>query len=249
MKETLNPGENFGYLRRAYSPNRSKTHLRLANAGFDPTDPRFKRARRDFARDFFVLEAQTQRDSRTGLLNRNGLENRLHEVSQRAIRHGDKFMVTYLDANDLKSINDKHPLGHAAGDELLRRIASVLNDNTRDIDHVARIGGDEFVVILDNLDGENFGAWAKRLREKLRDNDISLPLGAILLDPKSIEESIILADKLMYLAKAQSKRQKKIVDEKLRELEEMNIRVKLLKGRNPVAIGIKEEQKKTEKTS
>ncbi len=84
-------------------------------------------------------------DSLTGALNRKGLRNQLAEALARLDRYGDGFAVFCLDLDGFKVVNDHH--GHAAGDDLLRQVADRVRSCMRDVDLLARIGGDEFAVI------------------------------------------------------------------------------------------------------
>jgi diguanylate cyclase (GGDEF)-like protein len=78
----------------------------------------------------------------TGLRNRRGLDGVLDQL----IGSGESFSLMHLDLDFFKEVNDT--LGHAAGDHVLRQVAHVLRDETRESDTVARVGGDEFVIIL-----------------------------------------------------------------------------------------------------
>ena len=98
-----------------------------------------------------AAEIQAFTDPLTGLYNRRGLELALAVAlrSTEAARvHGDRggFALAHLDLDKFKEVNDR--LGHAAGDEVLRQVARVLHSETRSNDTVARVGGDEFVLIL-----------------------------------------------------------------------------------------------------
>jgi len=119
--------------------------------------------------------AMAYRDPLTGLRNRRYLDERLSEEVQRAQRRsqgGPSLLV-----NSFKQINDSR--GHAAGDEVLRWVASFLEATVRNYDVCCRTGGDEFMVILPSTDGEGVNRLALRLRERLCEENRQLlpPIG------------------------------------------------------------------------
>jgi len=89
-------------------------------------------------------------DALTGLPNRQLFLDRLDAAISRALRSGGGFALLYLDLDHFKQVNDRH--GHAAGDLLLCEVARRLLRAVRDVDSVGRIGGDEFVVLLEAVD-------------------------------------------------------------------------------------------------
>jgi diguanylate cyclase (GGDEF)-like protein/PAS domain S-box-containing protein len=94
-------------------------------------------------------------DKLTGLPNRTMFEELLELAISRARRHGASVAVVYADLDDFKLVNDS--LGHEAGDELLRQLAGRLKEATRETDLVARQGGDEFLLLLADLDRSSEG--------------------------------------------------------------------------------------------
>jgi diguanylate cyclase (GGDEF)-like protein/PAS domain S-box-containing protein len=92
------------------------------------------------------LEFQTNRDALTGLANRNLLRDRLGQAISYAYRYGHPIWILFVDLDRFKFVNDT--LGHQAGDTLLKAVSSRLQSCVRDTDTVARMGGDEFVLVL-----------------------------------------------------------------------------------------------------
>ncbi|ANB01677.1 EAL domain-containing protein [Ectothiorhodospira sp. BSL-9] len=109
------------------------------------------------------LDYQASHDPLTGLLNRRELmfrlERALHDARRRHVQHA----LLYLDLDQFKLINDTS--GHQAGDELLRRIATLLTDHARQGDALARLGGDEFAAILHEVSPEQAMRLAEGMRE------------------------------------------------------------------------------------
>jgi diguanylate cyclase (GGDEF)-like protein len=91
-------------------------------------------------------------DSLSGLANRNLLQERVEQIIELNKRSGKEFALLFLDLDHFKSVNDS--LGHDVGDELLRNVARVIQDILRLNDVVARIGGDEFVIVLTSYSNE-----------------------------------------------------------------------------------------------
>jgi diguanylate cyclase (GGDEF)-like protein len=102
-------------------------------------------------------------DALTGLLNHGAMQVRIREEIARAHRDGTQLSCALIDLDDFKRVNDLR--GHAAGDELLRRVAQALQQQLRPYDQVARYGGDEFVLLLPGSDE----ATALQVAERVRD--------------------------------------------------------------------------------
>jgi len=162
-------------------------------------------------------EAQARRlayhDALTGLPNRTLLEDRFRQAISQARRQRKCVAMLMIDLDGFKSVNDN--LGHATGDKLLRTVAERLTGSIRGADTVCRYGGDEFVVMLPEVEGPAMAvAAADKVRASLGEPDIidgheirmTASIGTALypVDGKSYEELIKRADEAMYRAKAAS---------------------------------------------
>jgi diguanylate cyclase (GGDEF)-like protein len=110
---------------------------------------------------------EARRDSLTGVRNRLGWQEALQEY--RRDRRGGPASVAILDVDGLKQVNDEH--GHRAGDDVLRSISRAVLAATRSHDIVARIGGDEFAVLLPETDEADCRNVVRRLSERLDELD------------------------------------------------------------------------------
>ena len=148
-------------------------------------------------------------DPLTGLLNRRGLLEQGERLRDAAQRHRRPLALMLFDLDQFKLINDMH--GHAAGDEMLKEVADLLQGLCRRDDLAARWGGEEFVVVLPDTDIAEAVQLAERLRDqlkkrRLRAGDKMLELGAsfgvtVLHGQTSVEALIEQADVLLYRAK------------------------------------------------
>ncbi len=117
-------------------------------------------------------------DVLTGLYNRRKLEQRLREEIVRAQRAHRSVALVLLDLDRFKNINDTH--GHLGGDTVLKALATVFTREIRDIDLVARVGGEEFMFVLSETDGEGAMRVAERIRRAVENHVITLPDGTRL---------------------------------------------------------------------
>lgn len=108
------------------------------------------------ARDEATARAFGYQDELTGLPNRRLLKDRLGQALARSARHDTQVVLLLLDLDDFKRINDS--LGHAAGDHVLRMVAQRLSESIRSADTACRYGGDEFVVMLPDVEDTKVAA-------------------------------------------------------------------------------------------
>jgi two-component system, cell cycle response regulator len=153
-------------------------------------------------------------DPLTGLPNRRLLEDRIATVLQHAVRQNSKAAVMYLDLDGFKGINDTY--GHAYGDEMLKMVARRLSGCSRKEDTVARVGGDEFVIVMGNIATlhdaqEPASKLIEAVSEPYLINGVSLKLstsiGISLFpdDADTVETLIAVADLALYQAKRAGK--------------------------------------------
>ena len=148
-----------------------------------------------------------QRDGLTGLMNAATFRHRCRGMFQLAHRHGHALALGYLDLDEFKTVNDRQ--GHGAGDKVLQAVASALACRLRESDLVARMGGDEFVMLLPETDAAGARVFFAEVHEILRnlavDNGwpIGFSLGVVVLRsiPGNPEHAIKYADDLMYRVK------------------------------------------------
>ncbi len=175
---------------------------------------RFDQMMRDQKREETLL-ALSLTDELTDLSNRRRFFVLAEQCLKVAIRAKKRSLLLYIDMDDLKWINDHR--GHNGGDQALKDLAGILKKTFRESDIIARIGGDEFVVLLESTD-ENVEILIARLNENIRDYNakasqqykVLVSVGAAQFDPDhpiSIDELLSKADGSMYAQKR--KRRKK----------------------------------------
>ncbi len=168
------------------------------------------------------IEEYSLQDSLTGLPNRRAFDSHLESAEKRCKRSGKSFAIAYIDLDHFKPINDNY--GHHVGDALLNITAERLNTAIRGCDFVARIGGDEFVAILEEIHTEeDVRPIAQRIVDSIKEPyyidhlnvEISCSIGLAIYpqDGESdIEKLMVCADAAMYKAKDQGKNQYRFYD-------------------------------------
>jgi diguanylate cyclase (GGDEF)-like protein len=164
-----------------------------------------------YAAEIYADLARTARlDPLTGVLNRRALENEAGREISRATRYAAPLALVLLDLDYFKRINDR--FGHRAGDEALRALVAVLRRELREVDLIARIGGEEFVILLPDSTGEMAVNVAERLRGAVENTIVSYEDAAVqftvsagvtpmLSSDTTWEFMLHRADAAMYLAK------------------------------------------------
>lgn len=156
---------------------------------------------------FQAVKEQAITDGMTGLYNRRYFEEFIKKEAERSDRQNQKFTVIGLDLDHLKQINDTY--GHNYGDIAIKAIAEVLKNNARSIDIAARMGGEEFNLLLPGVDSAGGCIAAERIRkaiasvelEKIGRITASLGVATYLEHSEDIEDLLELTDRAMYESK------------------------------------------------
>lgn len=153
-----------------------------------------------------ALSEMAMRDSLTGLCNRRHLNGVMNDEIKRINRYGGRVGLIMLDVDHFKSINDTH--GHDIGDDTLIRIGNCLCDEIRETDHLARWGGEEFLILAHELDSALTLQLAEKLREAVEKLEVpkvegvTISIGATVYHKNEpLEAFTKRADEALYLAK------------------------------------------------
>ncbi len=178
----------------------------------------------DFTQAFRVreeLRKLAHTDSLTGAVNRRTFDDLLEHQVKYATRTGQPLSVGMIDLDNFKLVNDRY--GHPAGDAALKLVAEILRERVRASDVVARIGGDEFAVILSGCDQQNCREMLESVARRVRDSVIELPpdkrlsvtmsIGATTLSKRHVAPAELMAraDQALYQAKREG-RDRVVVD-------------------------------------
>jgi diguanylate cyclase (GGDEF)-like protein len=152
-------------------------------------------------------------DALTGLFTRRAFEEQLEHDLSLARRRNGSITLAFLDLDDFKKVNDTY--GHAEGDRVLRITGRILRESTRNADTVARIGGDEFILVLPDADPHGAEEAVAKIRRDLRLSlataapqvTVTFSVGAVTFfeAPQTLDEALKAADALMYDAKHRAK--------------------------------------------
>ena len=160
---------------------------------------------------FQAVRDQAVTDALTGLYNRRYFEEALEKEVQRAKRQQQPFSIIGIDLDFLKKINDTH--GHFYGDLAIKTIADVLKANARSVDVPARIGGEEFDVLLPGITSDGAMIAAERIRSAIEKTEIdtighitgSLGVATYFEHTDNVEELLELTDQAMYTSKREGR--------------------------------------------
>ncbi|UVC10971.1 GGDEF domain-containing protein [Rhizobium sp. TH2] len=158
------------------------------------------------------LLARTGKDGLTGVHDRGRLEFEGPEIIREAVRNGREISIMVVDADHFKEVNDKY--GHLEGDEVLKRLAGILTGAVRKNDMVYRFGGEEFVILAQDMGHRLAVDTAERIRSEIEKNvkaaaertvTVSIGVSAAPQDGGSLLELISAADRRLYRAKAEGR--------------------------------------------
>jgi diguanylate cyclase len=164
------------------------------------------------------LSVMSRTDGLSGLLNRRSWEDAVSAEFQRCRRGGRAATLLMLDIDHFKRINDRH--GHPAGDEVIRRIATILRDTIREEDLAGRYGGEEFGILLPETGAEGARVIAERVRRLIEDCALSLgirctaSIGVAERQPgdSGYAEWISRADRALYAAKERGRNRTEVLE-------------------------------------
>ena len=155
-----------------------------------------------------VLRHRSLTDPLTGLRNRAGFEKEYRTASERAQRFGEPFAICMIDLDGFKAINDE--FGHPFGDRMLEGVGQAIQQRLRTVDVAARVGGDEFAVLLPRTTADDISIVVDRLRRAIQELDTPLPLSASFgsafwpTDAEGLQKLYEVADDRLYSSKVDS---------------------------------------------
>jgi len=162
-----------------------------------------------------IVTNHANRDYLTGLYNRRYFFESMSVYEEEIRESGEKYAVAMIDIDHFKTINDTH--GHDVGDKIIVSLSEILRTSTNHRDVVARFGGEEFCMVLKNINRYSALDIFERVREKIerfsfsldKDNFLkfTISIGAVMHADESLEETINNADMMLYKAKNSGRNQ------------------------------------------
>lgn len=157
-------------------------------------------------------------DPLTSVFNRRYFFQRLDDEMMRALRHGHKLGCLYIDIDHFKKVNDRY--GHAAGDVALLHTTKILDQSIRSSDILARLGGEEFAILLPEMTREGMSETAERIRKTIEQEACELTTASTINITVSIGMSIIDGDKVIGEANEMGEMLVKTADKALYKAKE-----------------------------
>lgn len=164
-------------------------------------------------------------DSITGVMSRKAIELEIEKLIARANRNKTHFAIVMFDLDDFKRINDV--FGHTTGDDLLKQLTSRLMEHIREMDYFGRVGGDEFIIIFEDISQERLKAVLRRILQSLKtpftlhssEHFVQASFGAVEFPTHATNKSDLLkyADIAMYSAKEHGKNRFELFNEDMKQ--------------------------------
>jgi diguanylate cyclase len=145
------------------------------------------------------------RDPLTGVLNRAAFEDQLRREVARSAGHGRPYALAVLDLDHFKQVNDR--FGHAAGDRALKRVCALVGETIRDTDVFARVGGEEFALLMSDTEPAGAEHAAEKLRTRIEQEaraenmPLTISIGLAVGRGTDADEVLLAADRALYEAK------------------------------------------------
>ncbi len=167
-----------------------------------------------------LLSNALSRDSLTGLLKHADIKEQVAIEQERALRSGKPASVVMLDIDHFKKVNDTHR--HAVGDNVIRALANLLRQRLRRVDSLGRYGGEEFMAVLPDCNGEQAVSILDEIRQQFSsisfageqsDFHVSLSAGVASSHERTADELMEMADRALYAAKNNGRNQVRLADD------------------------------------
>ncbi len=156
-----------------------------------------------------IVTRHANRDFLTSLYNRRYFFSNMNKYIKETLKEDKNYAIAMIDIDFFKKINDT--FGHDNGDNVIVELANILTSNTNQHDIVARFGGEEFCIVLKDIDKAKAESALNRLREKVEKTTLysdknekicfTISIGAVMNSDKNLNETIIQADSMLYRAK------------------------------------------------